>query len=82
MLPREIIMTTNLTIELDSGLLEKINLYARKSGKTVAELVEDQLKRILQTQVEEKSKPVSSKLRGIVKLPADFDYKKEMERRV
>lgn len=69
-------MTTNLTIELDSGLLEKINLYARKSGKTVAELVEDQLKRILQTQVEEKSKPVSSKLRGIVKLPADFDYKK------
>ncbi len=82
MLPREIIMTTNLTIELDSGLLEKINLYARKSGKTVAELVEDQLKRILQTQVEEKSKPVSSKLRGIVKLPADFDYKKEMEGRV
>ncbi len=75
-------MTTNLTIELDSGLLEKINLYARKSGKTVAELVEDQLKRILQTQVEEKSKPVSSKLRGIVKLPADFDYKKEMEGRV
>ncbi len=82
MLPREIIMTTNLTIELDSGLLEKINLYARKSGKTVAELVEDQLKRILQTQVEEKSKPVSSKLRGIVKLPADFDYKEEMEGRV
>ena len=75
-------MTTNLTIELDSGLLEKINLYARKSGKTVAELVEDQLKRILQTQVEEKSKPVSSKLRGIVKLPADFDYKEEMEGRV
>ena len=40
---REIIMTTNLTIKLDSNLLEKINWYARKSGKTVVELVKDQL---------------------------------------
>jgi len=75
-------MTTNLTIELDSNLLEKINRYARKKGKTVAELIEDQLEWILQTQAEEKSKPVSSKLRGVVKLPMDFDYKKEMERRI
>lgn len=48
----------------------------------MAELVEAQLRKILQSQAEEKSKPVSSKLRGVVKLPADFNYKKELEERV
>lgn len=75
-------MTTNLTIELDRNLLEKIDRYARKKGKTVAELVEIQLKKILQTQVDEKDKPVSSKLRGVVRLPENFDYKKEKENRI
>ncbi len=75
-------MTTSLTIELDHSLLEKIDRYARKKGKTVAELVEFQLRKVLQTQTDEKNKPVSSKLRGVIELPEDFDYKREKEDRV
>ena len=70
-------MTTNLTIELDSHLLH----YAQVKGRTVSELVEAQLQRLLQSQSAQSATPVSSKLRGIIKLPQDFDYKKEMEYR-
>lgn len=72
---------TNLTIELDKSLLERINEYARQKGQSVSELVEHQLGQLLQNASSKKTKPVSSKLRGVVKLPVDFDYKTELENR-
>lgn len=74
-------MMTNLTIELDKSLLERINEYARQKGQSVSELVEHQLGQLLQNASSKKTKPVSSKLRGVVKLPVDFDYKTELENR-
>lgn len=74
-------MMTNLTIELDKSLLERINEYARQKGQSVSELVEHQLGQLLQNASSKKAKPVSSKLRGVVKLPVDFDYKTELENR-
>lgn len=74
-------MMTNLTIELDKSLLERINEYARQKGQSVSELVEHQLGQLLQNASSKKTKPVSSKLRGVVKQPVDFDYKTELENR-
>ena len=74
-------MTTNLTIELDNNLLESLNQYAKSRG-TVSEILEGQLRKLVQIQSKRKTTPVSSKLRGVVKLPKDFDYKKEMEERI
>lgn len=74
-------MMTNLTIELDKSLLERINEYVRQKGQSVSELVEHQLGQLLQNASSKKTKPVSSKLRGVVKLPVDFDYKTELEDR-
>ncbi len=74
-------MTTNLTIELDRNLLERINEYARQKGQSVSELIEFQLGQLLKNVSLKEDKPVSSKLRGVVKLPADFDYKTELENR-
>lgn len=74
-------MMTNLTIELDKSLLERINEYARQKGQSVSELVEHQLGQLLQNASSKKTKPVSSKLRRVVKLPVDFDYKTELEDR-
>lgn len=68
-------MMTNLTIELDKSLLERINEYARQKGQSVSELVEHQLGQLLQNASSKKTKPVSSKLRGVVKLPVDFVYR-------
>lgn len=74
-------MMTNLTIELDKSLLERINEYARQKGQSVSELVEHQLGQLLQNASSKKTKPASSKLRRVVKLPVDFDYKTELEDR-
>ena len=75
-------MTTNLTIELDNNLLESLNQYAKSRGINLSEILEGQLRKLVQIQSKRKTTPVSSKLRGVVKLPKDFDYKKEMEERI
>lgn len=71
-------MTTNLIIEVDNSLLESLNQYAKSKGRTVSEILEGQLRKLVQTQSRRKATPVSSKLRGVVKLPKDFDYKKSI----
>lgn len=78
---KEYIMMTNLIIEVDKGLLDRINEYARQKGQSVSELIEYQLGQLLQNASSKNNKSVSSKLRGIVKLPVDFDYKAELEDR-
>lgn len=75
-------MMTYLTVKVDSGLLETISRYAQSKGKTVADLIEAQLRKLVDMQESKVSdKPVSSRLRGVVKLPKDFDYKKALENR-
>ena len=73
------VMNTKATIEVDLSLFEQLKRYAKSKGRTITEVVEKELKNLLGTEV--KSKTVSSKLRGIVNLPEDFDYKKELENR-
>lgn len=74
-------MNTKIAIEVDRGLFEQLKKYAQLTGHTISEVVEKQLKGFLDANEKELSKPVSSKLRGIVKLPDNFDYKKEMYNR-
>ena len=72
-------MTTNLTIELDNNLLESLNQYAKSRGRTVSEILEGQIIKMVQIQSNIKTNPVSSKLRGVVKIHKYIDYKNEME---
>ena len=75
-------MITNLTIEVDSNLLDSVNKYAKSKGKTVSELLEAQLRRLVNARpASDADAPVSSRLRGVVRLPKDFDYKQELENR-
>ena len=73
------VMSTKATIEVDLSLFEQLKKYAKSKGRTITEVVEKQLKSLLGTEV--KDKPVSSKLRGIVNLPENFDYKEELKNR-
>lgn len=74
-------MNTKMTIEVDRSLFEQLRQYAQSKGRTISEVVEGQLKKILSAEAKEMSMPVSSKLRGIVSLPKDFDYKQELQNR-
>ena len=73
-------MSTKIAIEVDRGLFQQLKKYAQLTGHTISEVVEKQLKGFLDANEKDLTKPVSSKLRGIIKLPDDFDYKKEMFR--
>ena len=72
-------MTTKLTLTIDDNVISSAKKYAQRKGKSLSHLVENYLKSIgtkdTGTYV---ISPKVSKLRGIIKLPNDFDYKTEL----
>ncbi|MDN3581453.1 DUF6364 family protein [Mucilaginibacter flavus] len=72
-------MTTKLTLTIDDSVINAAKKYARKKGNSLSDIVENYLKSI--TTVEEAPvtlSPKVKKLMGVIKLPDDFDYKKEL----
>ena len=72
-------MTTKLTLTMQDEVINSAKKYARKKGESLSGLVENYLKSI--TAQEEPTKTLSpkvSKLMGVINLPEDFDYKKEL----
>ncbi|MGY4385713.1 hypothetical protein ACVWYN_002759 [Pedobacter sp. UYP24] len=72
-------MTTKLTLTVEESVIKKAKSYAKQTGRSLSELIE----KYLETLTEEQQEPrqISPKLRklvGSVKLPADYDEKKEL----
>lgn len=73
------IMTTKLTLTVEKAVIERAKSYAKVSGKSLSELIEQYLETLTQ---ENNTQPISPKLKkliGAVKLPKDFDEKKELQ---
>lgn len=74
-------MTTKLTLTLDDAVISNAKKYARKRGKSLSGIVENYLLSL--TRMEEQDEPVSPqilKLKGVIKLPDGFNYKKELRK--
>ena len=72
-------MQTKLTLTLDRDIIEKAKRYAREKEQSLSRLIENYLKMITkEDQQENELSPSIKKLKGAVKLPDDFDYKKEL----
>ena len=72
-------MTTKLTLTIEDKVISSAKKYAQKKGKSLSHLVENYLKSI--STKDTSNLPISpkvAKLRGIIKLPNDFDYKSEL----
>ena len=73
-------MITKLTLTIEERVIKTAKKYALKKGKSLSGLVENYLKVLA---AEDKSTnevtPRVRRLRGSVKLPADFNYKKMIE---
>ena len=72
-------MTTKLTLTVEETVIKKAKLYAKHTGRSLSELIENYLETL--TEDNKNNEQLSSKLKkiaGIVKLPADFDEKKEL----
>lgn len=71
-------MTTKLTLTVEKSIIEKAKTYAKQTGRSLSEIIENYLETITS---EKSNEPVSSKLKNIigsVKLPKNFDEEKEL----
>lgn len=72
-------MTTKLTLTIDDSVINSAKKYAHKKGKSLSGIVENYLRSITAKEdTGEALSPEVSKLMGVIKLPKDFDYKKEL----
>ena len=72
-------MIAKLTLTLEDAVIDSAKKYARKNGKSLSTIVENYLKSIAAQ--ENHAPQISSKIAsmmGSIKLPDDFDYKKEL----
>jgi hypothetical protein len=77
-------MDTKLTLNIKKRVVNKAKIYAKKQGRSLSDLVENYLmavtsnEKIDDDEFMSKISPEIRELVGIIKLPKDFDYKKEL----
>jgi len=72
-------MTTKLTLTIEDSVITIAKKYAKQQGKSLSDIVENYLMSLTSKENKEESiSPSILKLMGVVKLPDDFDYKKEL----
>ena len=73
------VMTTKLTLTIEEKVISSAKKYAQKNGKSLSNLVENYLKSISSKEADlTPISPKISKLMGVIKLPKDFNYKREL----
>lgn len=72
-------MTTKLTLTINDEVIRAAKFYARSKEKSLSKLVENYLKSLaLSSEKYQELAPEILKLKGKLKLPEHFDYKKEL----
>lgn len=73
-------MISKLTLTVEEEVIKKAKSYAKQTGRSLSELVENYLSTL--TNEEKDMQQISTKLKkivGVVKLPDDFDEKAELK---
>ena len=74
------VMTTKLTLTVEKDIIEKAKSYAKRTGRSLSGLIESYLEEVVQENNDhENISPRLKQIIGAVKLPADFDEKKELK---
>ena len=72
-------MNTKLTLSLEKEVIEKAKIYAKGTGRSLSEMVENYFKSLVVKPEEKHIHPKVKKLIGRITLPEDFDIKKARE---
>jgi len=70
-------MDTKLTVKLEQDIIEKAKEYAKSHNTSLSSLIENYLQKIISNNKEETITPLVKSLSGIIKLPSNFNVKKE-----
>lgn len=79
-------MNTKLTLTIDESVIKEAKAYAEKQGRSLSAVVEHFLKAVTSREVKNDDieiTPIVNSLmlnRPKVELPADYDYKKELNK--
>lgn len=72
-------MTTKLTLTVEKNVIVKAKSYAKKTGRSLSEIIEKYLESITDEENNDKElSPILKKIVGAVKLPKNFDEEKEL----
>jgi hypothetical protein len=71
-------MTTKLTLTVDKAVIVRAKSYARKTGRSLSEIVENYLEQITADIDKDNLSEKLSRIVGTAKLPLDFNEDKEL----
>lgn len=71
-------MTTKLTLTVEKSIIERAKVYAKNTGRSLSEIIENYLETITQENGPKKPSAKLKKIVGAVKLPKNFDEEKEL----
>jgi len=77
-------MNTKLTLTIEHSIIEKAKIYAKDKGWSLSDIIENYLKVITKEKVKSSGKitPIVKSLKGSFRAPENFDYKKELTKRL
>jgi len=77
-------MNTKLTLIIEQTIIEKAKKYAKEKGRSLSDIIENYLKVITTDDKNENNDltPIVKSMKGSFKVPEDFDYKKELSKRL
>jgi hypothetical protein len=71
-------MDTKLTIKLDRDVISRAKKYAHQRRTSLSKMIESFLDSVTKNEPDSiEITPLVKSLSGVIKLPEDFDYKKE-----
>jgi Family of unknown function (DUF6364) len=72
-------MTTKLTLTIEENVIKTAKKYAQKKGRSLSGLIENYLRTLSADEPDtDKLSPRVKRLRGSIRLPKDFDYKRSL----
>lgn len=77
-------MDTKLTLTIEQTIIEKAKKYAKGEGRSLSDIIENYLKAVIKDDNIESIDltPIVKSLKGSFKAPKNFDYKKELSKRL
>jgi hypothetical protein len=77
-------MNTKLTLTIEQNIIEKAKKYANHKGKSLSSIIENYLKVLTKDEADNSDglTPIVKSLKGSFKTPKNFNYKKELSKRL
>ena len=75
-------MTTKLTLTVEKSVIERAKAYAKNTGRSLSEIIENYLETITEDGTDPELSPKLKRIVGVVDLPKDFDEEEELRSRL